>query len=285
MGRQVRILSLFSGIGGLELGLELSGVGETLWQVEQDPFCRKVLAQHWPNAQRFEDVRTVRSADFIGAEVIAGGFPCQDISNAGKRAGLVGESSGLWWEMFRLIREIRPAFVVVENVLAIANRGLGQILGALASCGYDAEWDCISAAIVGAQHRRNRLFIVAWLPSNTDGEPLRNHQQRQARGRNNIQNSGDAFAAYDGDSGLPANPNGQRARQFQRRKQEVIRWPTDGGAAFDFNPWNASAAVCPVVDGFSGRMVMLKALGNSVVPQVAYYAGQKILEVLRAKNG
>jgi len=242
----VRILSLFSGIGGLDLGLELAGVGETLWQVEQDPFCRKVLAQHWPNAQRFEDVRTVRSADFIGAKVIAGGFPCQDISNAGKRAGLVGESSGLWWEMFRLIREIRPAFVVVENVLAIANRGLGQILGALASCGYHAEWDCISAAIVGAQHRRNRLFVVAW---------------------------------------LPANPDGGRARQFQRRGQEVIRWPTDSGAAFDFNPWNASAAVCPVVDGFSGRMVMLKALGNSVVPQVAYYAGQKILEVLRAKNG
>ena len=96
----MKISSLFSGIGGLELGLEAAGVGETLWQVEQDAFCRSVLARHWPDARRFEDVRTVRAGDIAGAELICGGFPCQYVSKAGAGAGLAGSRSGLWWAFF-----------------------------------------------------------------------------------------------------------------------------------------------------------------------------------------
>lgn len=111
----MRIGSLFAGIGGLELGLERAGVGHTVWQVEKDEFCRKVLARHWPDAARYEDVTTVDWSTVEPVEVLCGGFPCQDISLAGKGAGLAGERSGLWWEYLRAIRELRPRFVVVEN--------------------------------------------------------------------------------------------------------------------------------------------------------------------------
>jgi len=133
----VNILSLFAGIGGLELGLERAGLGTTRWQVEIEPFNRKVLAAHWPDAERFADVRDVSSADFPGCDVICGGFPCQDISSAGKGEGIDGQRSGLWREFARLIGEIRPRIVVVENVPDLAVRGLGRVLGDLCALGYD----------------------------------------------------------------------------------------------------------------------------------------------------
>jgi DNA (cytosine-5)-methyltransferase 1 len=151
--------SLFAGIGGLELGLEWAGLGPTLWQVERDPFCRAVLAKHWPDATRFDDVTTVR--DLPHVDLICGGFPCQDLSYAGTGAGLAGARSGLWSEFARIVRDVRPRFVVVENVPALLARGLGTVLGDLAASGYDAQWDCIRAADVGAHHRRDRIFIVA----------------------------------------------------------------------------------------------------------------------------
>jgi len=116
----VNILSLFAGIGGLELGLERAGLGTTRWQVELEPFNRKVLAAHWPDAERFADVRDVSAEDFPGCDVICGGFPCQDISSAGKGEGIDGQRSGLWREFARLIGEIRPRIVVVENVPDLA---------------------------------------------------------------------------------------------------------------------------------------------------------------------
>ncbi|MCP4449686.1 MAG: DNA cytosine methyltransferase, partial [Myxococcales bacterium] len=125
----MNILSLFAGIGGLELGLERAGLGTTRWQVELEPFNRKVLAAHWPDAERFADVRDVSAEDFPGCDVICGGFPCQDISLAGKGEGIDGQRSGLWREFARLIGEIRPRIVVVENVPDLAVRGLGRVLG------------------------------------------------------------------------------------------------------------------------------------------------------------
>ncbi|MCP4240208.1 MAG: DNA cytosine methyltransferase, partial [bacterium] len=127
----MNILSLFAGIGGLELGLERAGLGTTRWQVELEPFNRKVLAAHWPDAERFADVRDVSADDFPGCDVICGGFPCQDISSAGKGEGIDGQRSGLWREFARLIGEIRPRIVVVENVPDLAVRGLGRVLGDL----------------------------------------------------------------------------------------------------------------------------------------------------------
>ena len=158
----MRIGSLFSGIGGLELGLGWAGVGHVVWQVERDPFARSVLARHWPDADRsVEDVTIAGAANLAPVDLICGGFPCQDISTAGKGAGLAGERSGLWFEYLRIVRELRPRVVVVENVAALLSRGLDTVLGGLAEAGYDAEWFCLRASDVGAPHRRERLFVVA----------------------------------------------------------------------------------------------------------------------------
>jgi len=160
MSEGTTIGSLFSGIGGLELGLERAGLGPTVWQVEADPFCRRVLAKHWPEAGRYDDVRTAR--DLAPVDIVCGGFPCQDLSYAGSGAGLDGARSGLWFEYLRIVRALRPRFVVVENVPALLTRGLGVVLGGLAESGYDAVWDCIPAQSVGAPHRRDRVFVVAY---------------------------------------------------------------------------------------------------------------------------
>ena len=167
--------SLFSGIGGIDLGLERAGM-TCSWQVEIDEYAQKVLAKHWPNVARYGDVRTVGRDTLAGVDLIAGGFPCQDISGAGRRAGITGERSGLWSEFYRIICELRPRYVLVENVAVllypIRRKGyiepapISRVLGDLASCGYDAEWQSLPAAAVGAPHIRDRAFIVAYPASN-----------------------------------------------------------------------------------------------------------------------
>jgi len=153
--------SLFAGIGGIDLGLERAGM-ECRWQVEIDPFCQKVLAKHWPDVRRYEDVRKVGAHNLESVDLIAGGFPCQDISNAGRREGIKGKRSGLWFEMLRVICELRPEYILVENVAALLIRGMGTVLGDLAENGYDAEWARIPASGFGAPHLRYRVFIVAY---------------------------------------------------------------------------------------------------------------------------
>ena len=153
--------SLFAGIGGFDLGLERAGM-ECAWQVEIDDYCRKVLAKHWPHVARYEDVRECGKHNLEPVDLVCGGFPCQDISHAGKRAGIKeGNRSGLWSEFFRIICDLRPRFVLVENVAALFVRGMDVVLGDLAACGYDAEWQCLPAAYFGAPHPRDRIFIVA----------------------------------------------------------------------------------------------------------------------------
>jgi len=168
--RDWRIGSLFSGIGGLELGLECAGLGQTAWQVEQDPFCRAVLAKHWPDAVRYDDVRTVGAHNLTPVDVICGGFPCQDISLAGKGAGLAGERSGLWFEYLRIVQEVKPRVVIIENVAALRTRGLATVLAGLASAGYRADWALAAASDVGAPHRRKRLFVVAVADASIESE-------------------------------------------------------------------------------------------------------------------
>ena len=155
--------SLFAGIGGFDLGLERTGGFETVWQVEIDPYARRVLERHWPKVPRWEDVRTFppEPIDRWRCDVICGGFPCQDISNAGKRAGISGERSGLWSEFARVLRLLRPRIVIVENSGAIVGRGLGQVLGDLSKIAFDAEWSIVSACSLGAPHTRERMLIVA----------------------------------------------------------------------------------------------------------------------------
>jgi DNA (cytosine-5)-methyltransferase 1 len=178
----MKVLSLFSGIGGLDLGFEWAGF-ETVAFCEIEEFPRKVLNKHWPNVPIIEDVRNVTKESVPRVDVIIGGFPCQDISYAGKGAGIdydlseqEGTRSGLWWEYWRTIRELRPRYVVAENVSALTNRGLDIVLGSLAQIGYDAEWQIVSAAGVGAAHIRERIFIVAY-PSGEYKESIRRGEQ------------------------------------------------------------------------------------------------------------
>ena len=160
-----QVLSLFAGIGGFDLGLERTGGFKTVAFCEIDPFAQAVLRKHWPEVPIYDDVRTLTAErlgrDGIRPNCIVGGFPCQDLSVAGHGAGLAGERSGLWQEFRRLIGEIRPEHVIVENVPALIQRGLADVLGHLAELGYDAEWHVVSAASVGADHLRQRLWIIA----------------------------------------------------------------------------------------------------------------------------
>lgn len=177
--RKLTVGSLFAGIGLFELGLEMTGGFETKWQVEIDPYANKVLEKHWPNVTRWDDVKTFpppATSTWLmhqwNVDVVIGGFPCQDISTAGKGEGLAGEKSGLWYEYARIIRTIRPRYVIVENVGALVTRNggswFGGVLGALVSLGYDSEWHCIPASAVGALHSRDRVWITAY--ANDNGE-------------------------------------------------------------------------------------------------------------------
>lgn len=167
---KLRVLDLFSGIGGFSLGLERTGDFETVGFVEIDPFCRRVLAKHWPDVPQFEDVRnvtdeTLRQRGVDEITVLTGGFPCQPFSSAGKQRG-TNDERHLWPEIIRLVREIRPRYIILENVpnLLAIDRGrvFGTILGELAEVGFDAEWQVLSAAAFGAPHLRERLWIVAY---------------------------------------------------------------------------------------------------------------------------
>ena len=162
----MRVLDLFSGIGGFSLGLERAGM-QTVAFCEIEPYPRAVLRKHWPNVPCYDDIRTLTAdrlrADGIVSDVICGGFPCQDISVAGGGAGINEDTrSGLWSEYARLVGEIRPKFIIVENVSALLGRGLDRVLRDLAQIGYDAEWHCIPASALGAPHRRDRIWIVAY---------------------------------------------------------------------------------------------------------------------------
>ncbi len=156
----LRHLDLFSGIGGFSLGLERTGGFKTAAFCEIDPFCQKVLRKHWPDVPIHDDVRTLEYEQGQ-ADIITAGFPCQDISLAGKGAGLSGARSGLWWQVRRAIRLVRPRLALLENVAALLDRGMGTVLGSLAAVGNDTEWHCIPASYVGARQLRDRVWIVA----------------------------------------------------------------------------------------------------------------------------
>lgn len=162
----MKVLDLFSGIGGFSLGLERAGF-ETVAFCEFDKKAQAVIRKNWAGIKIYDDVRTLTKEQMatdgiIRPDIICGGFPCQDISLAGKGAGLAGERSGLWFEFHRLISEIRPKYAIIENVSALRSRGLDEVLRSLAEIGYDAEWHCIPASAVGAPHRRDRVWIIAY---------------------------------------------------------------------------------------------------------------------------
>lgn len=165
-----RVLDLFSGVGGFSLGLERTGGFVTVAFCETQDFQRRILSKHWPEVPIYHDVRELNAAvlkrDGITIDVICGGFPCQDVSIAGRGRGIDGSRTGLWREVIRLAEELNPRFIILENVAKIRSRGLEHLLSALDEVGYDAEWHCIPAAHVGAPHRRDRLWLIAHRESN-----------------------------------------------------------------------------------------------------------------------
>lgn len=258
----MRHLDLFSGIGGFSLGLERAGF-ETVAFCEIDEYARKVLAKHWPGVPIYGDVRNVTAetitdtkGDGCGQrrargivvngqngsseettisagpiDIITGGFPCQDISHAGKQAGIEGERSGLWGELARIIGEVRPRYAIVENVPALLSgdrgRWFGRVLGDLAEIGYDCEWHCIPASHIGASHRRDRVWIIAYSSSERlyrkenkqimERERINKFLSVKSRNTNDVadtENDGirrrEQFTQGGKGQGNVANPDGQR---------------------------------------------------------------------------
>jgi len=253
--------SLFAGIGGIELGLEWTGGFETVWQVEIDDYARRVLEKHWPNVRRWDDVRTFppEPVDEWRCDLVCGGFPCQDISDAGKGAGIDGSRSGLWSEFARVVRTLRPRYVLVENVAALLRRGVGRVLGDLAQSGYDAEWSVLPAASYGAYHRRERLFLLAYP-----------YQERW-------------ILTYDKANGNEVAD--WKADNFWQSKRQTGNGKV-GRLRMDLVERCAQLGICPVVYGVPSRLdeQRIECLGNAVVPQVAQWIGQRILEAEKASR-
>lgn len=249
--QKLRVLDLFSGIGGFSLGLERTGGFETVAFCEIEEFPRRVLKKHWPEVPCYEDVRTL-TADILGrdgiaVDVITGGFPCQDLSTAGKQRGMgEGTRSGLWSEIVRLVGELRPQFVIVENVAALLagpsgrpGGWFGRVLGDLAEVGYDAEWNCIPASYVGCRSLRDRVWIMAYPQCYS------------------IQRWPIVSAEWKGKS---------REEQLAGLVQPPA-WPT-----------LSSARGCGTGHGVPNGAHRNRAIGNAVVPQIPELIGQAILK-------
>lgn len=303
MKEPLRVLDLFSGIGGFSLGLERAGM-RTVAFCEQDGYACRVLRKHWPTVPIFEDVRTLTKRRLaqhgIEVDVICGGFPCQDISFAGKGAGLKGERSGLWGEFARLIREIRPRFAIVENVAALRSRGLDQVLGDLAAIGFDAEWHCIPASYVGAPHRRDRVWIVA-NAARSRGDATASEDQRARAGRSRIgqllRESGDRDSSLAdstakqrrGSSGQTrhtliahqAIPHTASSRRKARRPHGMGKEKSKADASPQRRQWALEPNLPRVVDGLPHRVDRLRCIGNAVVPQIVEMIGRAIVKQAR----
>ena len=281
----LRLIDTFSGIGGFSYAAEkLVGGFKTVAFVECEPFCQKVLKKHWPHVEQFHDIRTYNPEPY-SADVICGGFPCQSISNAGKREGITETSeSGLWYELYRVICLLRPRYVVLENVSAILSKGLGIVLGNLAEAGYCCEYACIPATFIkGACHQRDRWWLVAYSTSVSDGSQI----EIQARGNTFIRSS------TTNTEGSEGNGNETIEKYGKARTQEIFRDRNGGKNTYtwrntphelkgDWREWSIKPVICRNSNGVpSGvdRTKRLKALGNSIVPQVAAIPLQRVLDL------
>jgi DNA (cytosine-5)-methyltransferase 1 len=247
---KLQLLDLFSGIGGFSLGLERTGGFDTVAFCEIEDFPRRVLAKHWPKVPCYHDIRELTAArlaaDGIAVDAICGGFPCQDISVAGKGAGLAGERSGLWTEYARLIGELRPRVVFVENVAALLSRGMGVVLGDLATLGYNAEWHGIRACRVGLPHNRDRIWIVAYA--------------REERAEGKFTEALSRLSAFQGCE------NVRRAENFAHRSDL------------------SASGLCRTYNGIPNGMDRVASCGNAVAPEIVELLGRAYLEAMEVQS-
>lgn len=261
-----KVGSLFAGIGGLELGLEATGKFKTVWQVERDSYATKVLKKHWPDVPKHDDVCTFPpEAGNWDCDLICGGFPCQDISFAGKGAGLAGQRSGLFYEGIRIIDRLRPRWVLLENVTALLIRGLDDVLRELAEIGYDAQWHCVPAAAVGAHHRRDRIFIIGNMANanGANGPTSKIGMDKNRPQKSKKREGGDNWTQF-----------GRCSTIMAKAKRNLCRVRSERGGA----QWGVEPQICRMANGVPDRIHRIRCLGNAVVPQVAQFMGEIILD-------
>ena len=276
----IKIGSLFSGIGGFELGLERAIPGaETIWQVEQNDFCQKVLSKHWPKAKIYNDVKNITADKVEAVDILCGGFPCQDISTAGKGEGLHGKKSGLWWEMLRIISELRPRIVILENVAAILFRGGCEVVGSLTEIGYCTEWTIISARDQGAPHLRKRWFAVAYpADSNSDKCKAQSMHSEQTHWKTcQMLKHGNRSNVYATNTDDKRFEKRLYSIPIQKSKQHA-QGDTQNTPRTYWQKNTPESPLCHVDDGIPQRVARLKALGNAIVPQCSEWVGQQIVK-------
>ncbi len=310
----MRFVSLFSGIGGIDLGLERAGM-TCVGQVENDPWCNQILEKHWPTVPRWQDIHDLDPKELPDHDLIVGGFPCQPVSLAGARLAQ-SDPRWLWPEFFRIVRVVRPRFVVVENVPGLASAGMGDVLGDLAQVGYDCEWQSIPAAFVGAPHLRWRIFIVGYpngfdagafgrvsegpntqsggnskdaAHANGDSEPsstvdagprpgeLVSYVNSERRGTPEIFRSERPGSAIVRDDGTSQQVADAERVGLERSESERV-FESIGERLSDPGWWAVEPDVGRVADGVPRRVDRLRGLGNAVVPQVAELVGRMIMD-------
>ncbi len=304
--------SLFSGIGGMDLGLERAGM-TCRWQVEWAEYPRRVLQKHWPNVKRYGDIRDVDGRNLEPVDLVCGGFPCEDISLASATStGIIGERSGLWSEFARILQEVRPRFAFIENVPALRNRGLALVLQNLWALGFDAEWHCIPASALGAHHERDRIFIVAYTAGMFReaiilGEPYRDVQDvREDADTDSLGEYSWSASAIEGREARPrsaslsavTNLTGERwadrpAGAIQAGRDTITRSldanaysePLVGAAIArgERSAWTVEPGVVRMVHGIPHRVDRIAGLGRVVVPQLAEWIGRRILAASEVK--
>ncbi len=289
----MRFGSLFSGIGGLDLGLEMAGM-ECSWMVEVDKFGSQILKHHWPETEIYGDIYTIDGKELESVDLICGGFPCQPVSQAGKRAGTADER-WLWGEFARIIRQVKPRWVVAENVTGLlsanSGRAFAEVLRDLAESGYNAVWDVFPAGGqggVGALHRRERIFIIAKL-ADTDSISRRRSSKQRRITKREFQQSKQKGSEMGSQVERCGKLCGEVSDTDTKRLQGMVKESQTGARQIQqigfcsrtsrWKGWDVEPNVGRVANGVPRRVDRLKALGNAVVPQVAKQIGEMIMEI------
>jgi len=288
----MKVGELFAGIGGIGLGLEATGGFEVVWQVEKDDYATKVLEKNWPAVRRWDDVKTFppETGDW-DVDLITAGFPCQDISVAGKGEGLDGKKSGLFYEVIRIAGIIKPRWLLLENVSALLIRGIGEVLGEVASIsGSDntphfkrMEYHCLPAAVFGAPHRRDRFFLLANADSNANPSDQGETEETDCLSEVNWEEGCSGMSGRAGDDTKTLADSNIKGLQGQRRLEETSQICTQEAirlfsSRVGQSQWGIEPDVDRMVNGVPRRVDRTKCLGNAVVPQVAQFMGEIILQ-------